>query len=141
MGIDVGGDTSVTWQVDVDSLRSIQYVQKPGQPRGHKHIGIDETDPNQFFTVSIEVPADPTDKNNLAAALQAASTAVMNASAGCGSRFSFPLPIEEHNEDQIQIRWNSSLAGARIARTRRVAGRSPAAGGRGVPKPGRARRR
>jgi hypothetical protein len=140
-GIDVGGDTSVMWQVDVDQLRSmIVDAPKPGQPRRHRHAGIDETDLNQYFTVSIEVPTDPTHKNNLAFALQAASTAIMNAAAGSGSRFSFPLPIENQNIDQIQIRWNS-LASARLTGTTRFAGRSKAPSGAGVSKRGKKRRR
>ena len=121
-GIDVGGDTSVMWQVEVQRLRSMTVdPSDKGQPERHRHTGIDETDAEQFFNVSIEVPKDPTHKNNLAFALQAASTSVMNAPAGSGSRFSFVLPIEEHNINQIQIRWNSSPA--RVG-TRRLPGAS-----------------
>lgn len=119
-GIDVGGDTSVMWHVDVDNLRSINYVAKPGHPAGHRHIGIDETDPQQYFTISLEVPADATDKNNLASALQTASVTVMNAPTGSGVRVSFPLRIEDHNMDQIQIRWNSRA----LPRLTRTKGRS-----------------
>lgn len=106
-GIDVGGDTSVIWKVDVDHARPGKQKSDPKGPKGHHQEGIDETDVDQYFTISIEIPAGTVQKNNLAAGLQSAANTVTNSPAGSGIRVSFPLPIEPQNEDQIQIRWNS----------------------------------
>ena len=106
--IDVGGDSSVKWKVDVGHVRPGSIGNNGMPPQGHHQHGIDEVDAGQFFTISIEVPATQTDKNNLANALAAASTAMNGATAGSGVKVSFSLPVELHNEDQVKIYWNSA---------------------------------
>jgi hypothetical protein len=109
--IEVGGDSSVKWKVNAGHIRK----NPPGGPpqsnpagsKGHHQEGVDEVDAGQYFTISLEVPATVTDKNNFATALQAAAQAVANAAAGSGARVSVLLPIEQANENQIEITWNS----------------------------------
>ena len=113
--IEVGGDTSVMWKVNAGHVRRVPPAPGQGVPpqsnsvgsRGHHQQGIDEVDPGQYFTISIEVPAMVTDKNNLSTSLQAAALAVAAAPPGSGARVSIVLPIEDQNENQVQITWNS----------------------------------
>ena len=113
--IDVGGDRSVMWKVNVGQLRRHTAISRgqgggPPDPHGegpHHQEGIDETDPDKFFTIYIEVPREQVDKNNLANALSAASTAVGGATAGSGAKVAFTLRIEDQNYDQIKIVWDS----------------------------------
>src|SRR5262245_38781221 len=98
--IDVGGDGSVKWKVDVGHLRP-NSAHSGGPPgggpghgaAGHHQDGIDETDPDQAFTVWIEVPATSMAKTNLANALAAASVAMNGATPGSGAKVTFTLPI------------------------------------------------
>jgi hypothetical protein len=113
--IEVGGDSSVKWKIEAGRVRKVPPdpgngvppVSTPNGPNGHHQKGIDETEPGQYFTISIEVPLLVTDKMNLASGLQAAATAVATGAAGSGFRVSFTLPIEDGNENQVQVTWNS----------------------------------
>ena len=112
--IEVGGDRSVMWKVNAGHVRRTPPDPSNGVPpqsnsagNGHHQHGIDEVATDQYFTISLEVPATVTDKNNLSIALQAAAQAVASAAPGSGARVSVLLPIEYHNENQIQIMWNS----------------------------------
>jgi hypothetical protein len=111
--IEVGGDSSVMWKVNADNVRKNQPggppQSNPSGPKGHHQEGVDEVDAGQYFEISLEVPASVTDKNNLATDLQSAAQAVAVTPAGSGARVSLLLPIEDNNENQIQITWNSSL--------------------------------
>jgi hypothetical protein len=109
--IDVGGDGSVKWTVDVGQLRRNSAISRGdggGPPGGHgagKHHqeGIDETPPGNF-TVSIKVPAEAAEKTELANALATASDK-MNAAAPSSGYVEFSLPIKPNNTDQIKVRW------------------------------------
>ena len=113
--IDVGGDRSVMWKVNAGSLVANSAVSHGagGGPTGghgggqHHQEGIDETNPDQFFTVYIEVPATSVDKTNLANALAAASVAMNAATPGSGAKVAFNLRIEYENYDHIKIIWDS----------------------------------
>ena len=101
-----GGDGSVKWQINVGHVRT-GSTHSNGVGRGHHQDGIDETDPGQYFTIYVEVPRDANDKNNLVAGLRAAANGVEGAPAGSGAKVSFNLPIEDNNEDQIRVHWDS----------------------------------
>jgi hypothetical protein len=111
--IDVGGDSSVKWSINADGARPGNVHSnpdpQPGKPNRHHQRGIDETAVGQYFTISIEVPAGLVERNNLASALHSAADTVAAAVPGSGARASFNLPIEQQNENQIEIRWNSRV--------------------------------
>lgn len=108
-GIDVGGDTSVMWHVEVDNLRSlVPQPPEPENPKAHKHIGIDETANGKNFTVTVRLPALvdlPTFVNSLRTDQKGDTVYVI-----------FDLPIEKGNghssrkPDQISIAWESDTS-------------------------------
>jgi hypothetical protein len=120
--IEVGGDSSVKWKVNADHVRKNAPggppQSNPSGPKGHHQEGVDEVDAGQYFEISLEVPASVTDKNNLATDLQSAAQAVAVTPAGSGARVSLLLPIENQNENQIQITWNSGLVNVVAPMTR-----------------------
>lgn len=105
--IDVGGDTSVMWKVDVDNSRPGKTKSEPRGGKGHHQEGIDETDAGEDFSVAIKIPANATAKANFVQALRKAADDADAATAGSGAKVSVSFPIEPQNENQIQIRWKS----------------------------------
>jgi hypothetical protein len=108
-GADIGGDGSVKWNVVADHVRGGTVKDKPKGAKGREQGGVDETDANEKFTISIKIPSEKTD---FVATLEAAAAAARTGAPG--SRVWFTLPIEEHNEDQIQVTWNSKQPNAVI---------------------------
>jgi len=109
-----GGDSSVKWLVVSDDPSDVtsEPSPEPGKPRKHRQRGREDTDPGQYFVVSIEVPRTQADKNDLALGLFAAADRLSGLPAGAG-RVWFRLKIEDTqnggpNEDQIKIDWPSS---------------------------------
>jgi len=120
MPINVGGDDSVKWKVDVSKAREAysdpppQPVPPPGKP--YYHEGVDytkdsPTDPGDAydFTVVVEVPTYPNPGAGRAA-LEAGLSAALDAVRANKPRIYFRIPVQdrEHggpNEDQIRIRW------------------------------------
>jgi len=107
--VDVGGDTSVRWNVDVDNLRPGSAKSEPRGERGLHQEGIDETDDGEAFTISIKLPKAKLVER--ARFLKACVAALKNP---VKNRITLKIPIEKGNmnEDgrvnQIQIRWRSS---------------------------------
>jgi hypothetical protein len=89
--IDVGGDSSVTWKVDVGRVRKAKVnpgdvappVSKPVGSHGHHQEGIDETDAGNQFTVVLQLPTGPVTHN---------------------------IPIQPSTPNQIHIEWPSSTS-------------------------------
>jgi hypothetical protein len=106
--IDVGGDGSVKWAVDVDHVRPGSVKNNGKGPRGHQQGGIDEVDAGRFFTIYVEVPATDAARTALSGAMQSAATSLTTLPPGSGAKVSFSLPIESGNEDQIRIEWTST---------------------------------
>jgi hypothetical protein len=120
--IDVGGDTSVLWKIDVDNVRkdAIKNGAKKGTANGHRQEGVDETDDSEF-RVRLKLPSSRDDF------IQSLETE----SVGGRTFVSFSLPIEDgngkpgddtRNPDQIRITWTSREASA--ARSSAPAARS-----------------
>ena len=113
MGLgEFGGNGSVNWVVDVGNLRAgSDKSGKAGStsqgPNRHRQEGTDETDNGQVFNVTVEIPNNVTDADNLANELQNMADTVRQGHANSGMRVGFNLPIELGNRDQIRITWNS----------------------------------
>lgn len=103
----LGGDGSVKWEINVEHVRSGSPKNAAKGPKGHHQEGVDETDSGQFFTIYIEVPRDSADKGPLVNGLRAAANSVEAAPSGSGAKVSFNLRIEDYNDDQIMVQWNS----------------------------------
>ena len=110
--IDVGGDTSVKWTVDVDQLRPGTAISERRGETGLHQEGIDETDDGQDFTISIKLPsAARKDPKELARCLKSLIAAMKNP---VKNRVVLKIPIERGNMrddgrvDQIRINWKSS---------------------------------
>lgn len=104
-GVDIGGDESVMWHVQVDNVR-----KNPGPKheahgtRGWRHQGVDESVPDSHFTVTIKIPANA---SNFIASLRQAAEEAQRLGGTPGSQVSFTLPIERGNHDQIRVAWES----------------------------------
>jgi hypothetical protein len=115
--IDIGGNGSVQWTIHADPTAVANTVANmvnaaAGMVGGvavapHADTGVDQTRAGQWFTISIEVPANAQHKLALANALQAAAANMFVAPAGSGVRVTVGLPIENRNPDQIRVSWNS----------------------------------
>ncbi len=107
--VEVGGDSSVKWVVDVDHVRHADVKSQGKGAKGHRQEGIDETDAGEVFTIFIEIPdgstGGDTNANLLANGLDAAAKDVKR--GGTDGRISFKLPILDHHEHQISIKWKS----------------------------------
>lgn len=111
--IDVGGDTSVMWHVEVGNLRSlVAEPPKPETPKAHKHVGIDETADGKNFTVTVRLPA--------LVDLKKFVDSLRTDQKGGALYVIFDLPIEKGNghssrkPDQISIAWESDTS-ARVS--------------------------
>ncbi len=106
---EIGGDSSVEWTLISDHVR--QGPPPDHGPHGNggwKQHGVDETDVNQNFTVSIKIPNDRNNANTLANTLNQAAIAAQAQAGNPGSRISFLLPIEPSSPAQIQVDWTSA---------------------------------
>jgi len=105
-GVDVGGDESVMWHVQVDKVRrnpAPKHEQRGQQ--GWRHQGVDETIPGSQFTVTVKMPANSA---NFVATLRQAADNAQRLAGSPGALISFTLPIEQGNHDQIRIAWDSA---------------------------------
>ena len=102
-----GGNGGVNWVVDDGNARPNSVKRNRKGPKGHRQEGTDETDNGQVFNVTVEIPNNVTDADNLANELQNMANTVRQGHANSGMRVGFNLPIELGNRDQIRITWNS----------------------------------
>jgi len=111
-GAEIGGDSSVEWDVTADHVR-----QNPNPPThgphgagGWNHHGTDETGfggANGYF-FSLKMPRLPGDAAEFVDTLRQASAAAQALQNSPGQRIEFTLPIETESRDQIRITWNST---------------------------------
>ena len=148
MPINVGGDDSVRWEVDVNRARYQDLVTRPDpvarEGEGpYQNIGVEATDEDEpyVYTVVIKIPKSGrgTARNakaqfaaSLTLAAQQARAAVKNTRI---TSVAFQLPVEdkEHggaNHDQIQIDWSSHSFRAAPSPRRRAAPASGRGAGR-----------
>ena len=120
MPINVGGDDSVKWKVDVTKAREA-YSDPPPQPskppgKNYYHEGVDHTKesdegPDELydFTITLEVPTYPnTADGRMAFAREL--TAAFDAVSKGETSVSLRMPVQDRthggpNEDQIRISW------------------------------------
>jgi len=151
MGIDVGGDDSVRWQVDVRNARYQDVISRPEPvpPKGigpYLNIGVDDTGREPYtYTVVVKIPregpgmarnAKAEFAESLTAAARQARDAVKDPRI---TSVSFQLPVEDKahggaNHHQIHIDWNSGSSRAAAIPRGKGAATSGRGGGR---KPGR----
>lgn len=104
-GVDIGGDESVMWHVQVDNVRRNPPPRHESRgARGWRHQGVDETVPGSHFTITIKIPADPVSFVN---SLRQAADEAQRLAGSPGSQVSFTLPIEGGNHEQIRVAWDS----------------------------------
>jgi hypothetical protein len=114
MPINVGGNDSVQWVVNVQRAREA-YSDPPPQPGGPKpyyHEGVDETDPDHYFAITIRAPRNGA---QLAAFIDALArelslpNGVTPKINGGVLRMTLPIEDRQHpngpNHDQIKIDW------------------------------------
>ena len=105
-GVDIGGDESVMWDVQVDHVRRNPPPRhEPRGPQGWRHQGVDETAPGSTFTITLKMPAN---SGNFVNTLRQAAEDAQRLSGSAGAFISFTLPIEQGNHDQIRVTWNSA---------------------------------
>ena len=99
------GDTSVEWELHGDNVR--KHDSKPNGGKGRQHTGTDETPdgPLQYFTVTIRLPKDGTER---AAFISELRTELAQNRDPLVVR----LPIEDHKHGgptpgQIRVEWPS----------------------------------
>lgn len=111
--VEVGGDSSVKWVVDVGHVRGSELLSQGRGPKGHRQKGVDETDPGGYFKITIELPEDATARADFIASLQTATSSAQQNSGIGGHAIEFSLKIEDNqgggkaNDKQITITWNS----------------------------------
>jgi hypothetical protein len=153
MGIDVGGDDSVRWQVDVRNARYQDVISRPDPvpPKGvgpYLNIGVDDTGKEMYvYTVMVKIPREGAGmarnaKAQFAASLTAAAQQARDAvkDPRITSVF-FQLPVEDKahggaNHHQLHIDWNSGSSRAAAIPKGKAATTSARGRGRGQ-KPGR----
>jgi hypothetical protein len=106
--VEVGGDSSVKWSVDVDHVRHSKLKSVGKGPLGHQQEGVDETDPGEYFKICIELPKRADDRQEFLNSLAKASQEA-NGQKDC---VEIVLRIEDDqrggpNTDQIRIEWSS----------------------------------
>lgn len=124
MGIDVGGDDSVRWQVDVRNARYEDVISRPDPvpPKGvgpYLNIGVDDTGKEIYtYTVVVQIPREGPAKAQFAASLTTAAQQARDAvkDPRITSVF-FQLPVEDKahggaNHHQLHIDWNSGSSRA-----------------------------
>jgi len=116
----IGGDSSVKWYFRGDNVRRNTTTPKsnPTGTHGHEQEAIDETNAGECFTVTIKLPQD-------SSALLLLLNQLKNWVNNPIGPIVFQLPIEDNNERQIVIEWNSKpgLAVATARSSRQVPGR------------------
>jgi hypothetical protein len=107
-GVDVGGDESVMWLVEVDHVRKKDGGPKnePNGGKGWRQQGVDETDEGNF-TITIKIPRDSGD---FVRSLRDAASEAEKFAGSPGHPISITLPIEGGNHKQIQIEWDSKAS-------------------------------
>jgi hypothetical protein len=112
MPINVGGDGSVVWVVDLQRAREA-YSDPAPQPapahgKPYYHEGRSETDPAVSFVVTFQLPRDAGERD----AFITGSKAALNAIRPNDKEVKFVLPIEDEQKypghpkyDQIVIDW------------------------------------
>ena len=104
-GVDIGGDESVMWHVQVDHVRQAPPPRHESRgTKGWRHQGVDETVPGTNFTVTLKIPANAADFVN---SLRQAADEAQRLAGSPGALVSFTLPIERGNHDQIKVTWES----------------------------------
>ena len=148
MGIDVGGDDSVRWQVDVRNARYQDVISRPDPvpPKGvgpYLNIGVDDTGKEMYiYTVVVKIPREGRAKAQFAASLKEAAEQARDAVRDPRiTSVSFQLPVEDRahggaNHHQIHIDWNSGSSRATPITRGKAAAASGRRRGRGR-KPGR----
>src|ERR1700747_2941398 len=92
------GDGSVVWLVEANRVREascsghVPRRKKPGRVRQH---GIDETDPDQQFTVSIQVPRNPKEADAFIARV---AQRAQNLRRGGTLKIELPIEDRRHNK-------------------------------------------
>ena len=108
------GNGSVTWTVEGNNVREAESTllrPEKDQPRRVRQHGIDETDPDQYFTVAVKVPRNEDEAREFIDELREKVKGLK-----LGSTLEFRLPIEDirrkglktATENQIVIAWPSS---------------------------------
>jgi hypothetical protein len=106
--VEVGGDRSVKWVVDVDHVRPSDVKSNGKAPHGHRQEGTDETEAGEKFEICIKFP-EGSKKPFINKLKQILDDARDDADA---DRFCFKLPIADDQAgdpqpDQIRITWRS----------------------------------
>lgn len=108
------GNGSVTWVVEGNNVReasSTLYPPTKDRPRRVRQHGIDETDPDQYFTIRIKVPKDEDERE---AFIKQLSRRVQGLKQRSTLRIRLPIEDKRHNKpgratrDQIVVSWPSS---------------------------------
>lgn len=106
-GLEVGGDGSVAWKVQVGYARKSEIYSKQDGYRLTQG-GVDETEDGKTFTVAIRIP-----RENAEAFCRSIAAAAKDAEAHIGDptyHVKFELPIEPETYNQIQVHWESKEA-------------------------------
>jgi hypothetical protein len=108
------GNGSVMWVVEAANVREADselFAPAPGAPRRVRQTGIDETDRDQEFTVSIKVPQDAREADVFIERLKKQAAALKR---GGTLRIALPIEDKRHNQsgkptrNQIVIEWPSA---------------------------------
>jgi hypothetical protein len=105
-----GGDGSVKWSLDADSVKEHSSTHELSGRL--KHSGIDNTGyPGEPFTISIRVPSHFNNDVNayLEELRKPGSPWGINAAPNGELRVFFNIPIERRTNDQIRVSWGSSV--------------------------------
>jgi hypothetical protein len=126
-GAEIGGDSSVEWDVQADHVRGTPAHGANGQGRWRQH-GTDETGvgaQSGFFFV-LEMPQAQQDRDTFVDTLCQACTDAKANRGAAGYLIRFTLPIEQGNPNQIAINWISTplQPGRRVAAAKAVARKS-----------------
>jgi len=108
------GNGSVAWLVEANNVRKASSKLDPprqGRLRRVRQSGIDETDPDEYFTIAIKVPRDKDEGQAFIKELNERARALKQ-----GQTLTLRLPIEDkrHNrpgratDEQIVVSWPSS---------------------------------
>jgi hypothetical protein len=107
---EIGGDSSVEWDVISHHPRPNVPVPPAPVPGAARHHGIDGSGfgaANGFF-IDLEMPMAAADAAAFVNSLTAACALAQAQQGNPGAVISFTLPIEQNNPNQIKVRWISA---------------------------------
>jgi hypothetical protein len=103
-----GGDGSVRWSVEADNVRAHESKHLDNGRLSHHGVDRAGTPGKDWFTISIEVPAQfHGDAAQYLEALKGEGALGLRKDPN-DNRVYFNLPIERMNHDQIRLSWGNS---------------------------------